>query len=72
VALAIGIPAGLVGGRLAWQIFARHLGILPVPEIPVWPFAVVTVAALALAVAIAVVPGESAVRARPARVLRSE
>jgi FtsX-like permease family len=71
-ALAFGIPIGLVCGRVAWQIFARHLGILPVLEIPVRQFAVVIPAALALAVAIAVIPGGSAVRARPARVLRSE
>jgi FtsX-like permease family len=71
-ALAFGIPAGLVCGRVAWQIFARHLGILPVLDVPVLQFAVVIPAALALAVAIAMVPGESAARARPARVLRSE
>ena len=71
-ALAIGIPAGLVCGRVAWQVFARHLGVPPVPEIPVWQFAVVIPAALALAVAIALIPGASAVRVRPARVLRSD
>jgi ABC-type lipoprotein release transport system permease subunit len=67
-----GIPSGLVCGRVAWQIFARHLGILPVLEIPARQFAVVIAAALALAVAIAVIPGESAARAQPARVLRGE
>ena len=71
-ALAIGIPVGLVCGRVAWQIFARHLGILPVVDIPLQQFAVVITTALALAVASAVVPGESAVRARPTHVLRSE
>jgi putative ABC transport system permease protein len=71
-ALAIGVPAGLVCGRVAWQIFARHLGILPVVDIPLMQFAVVIVIALALAVAVAVVPGESAVRAQPTHVLRSE
>jgi hypothetical protein len=71
-ALVFGIPVGLVCGRVAWLIFARHLGILPALEIPVRQFAVVIPAALALAVAIAMVPAESAVRARPARVVRSE
>jgi len=61
-----------VCGRVAWQIFARHLGILPVVDIPLLQFAVVITTALALAVAVAVVPGESAVRAHPAHVLRSE
>jgi FtsX-like permease family len=71
-ALAIGIPAGLVCGRVAWQVFARHLGIPPVLDIPVRQFAVVIPAALALAVAIALIPGAAAVRARPARALRGE
>jgi ABC-type lipoprotein release transport system permease subunit len=71
-ALVFGIPIGLVCGRVAWQIFARHLGIQPVLEIPARQFAVVIAAALALAVAIAVIPGESAARAQPARVLRGE
>jgi ABC-type lipoprotein release transport system permease subunit len=71
-ALVIGIPVGLLCGRIAWQVFAGHLGITVVLEIPVWQFAVVIPAALALAVAIAMVPGESAARAQPTRVLRGE
>jgi putative ABC transport system permease protein len=71
-ALAIGIPAGLVCGRVAWQIFARRLGILPVADIPLLQFAVVIPTALAAAVGVAVVPGESAVRVQPTRLLRSE
>src|SRR5581483_2583774 len=71
-ALAIGISAGLVCGRVAWQIFARHLGIVPVLDIPVLQFAVVIPTALALSVAIAMIPGTSAARAQPTRLLRSE
>jgi hypothetical protein len=71
-ALAIGIPAGAVCGRAAWLIFARHLGILPAPDIPLPWFAVLIPIALGLAVAIAALPGESAARAKPAHLLRSE
>jgi FtsX-like permease family len=71
-ALAIGIPAGAVCGRAAWLIFARHLGILPAPDIPLLWFAVLIPIALGLAVAIAAPPGESAARANPAHLLRSE
>jgi hypothetical protein len=71
-ALAIGIPAGAVCGRAAWLIFARHLGIVPVPDIPLPWFAVLIPIALGLAVAIAALPGESAARAKPAHLLRSE
>ena len=71
-ALAIGIPAGAVCGRAAWLIFARHLGIVPAPDIPLPWFAVLIPIALGLAVAIAALPGESAARAKPAHLLRSE
>jgi putative ABC transport system permease protein len=71
-ALALGIPSGVVCGSIAWRIFADHLGILPVPEIPVQQLAVVVSLALALTGAIAALPGESTARAKPAQVLRSE
>src|SRR5262249_39561760 len=71
-ALAIGIPARAPCGRVAWLIFAHHLGILPVLVIPLSWFAVVTGGALVLAVAIAALPGEAAARARPSQVLRRE
>jgi ABC-type lipoprotein release transport system permease subunit len=71
VALALGIPAGILCGRVAWRLFAGQLGILPVVVLPVILVLVVP-AALALAVAVAAVPGESAARARPAEILRSE
>jgi ABC-type lipoprotein release transport system permease subunit len=71
VALGLGIPIGIVCGRVAWRLFAAQLGIMPVVVLPVILVLVVP-AALALAVAVAAVPGESAARARPAGILRSE
>jgi len=71
-ALAIGIPAGMVCGSVAWRIFADHLGILPVLQVPVQQLSAVVPIALALTVAIAALPGESAARTKPAQVLRSE
>ena len=71
VALGLGIPAGIVCGRVAWRLFAGQLGILPVVVLPVILVLVVP-AALVLAVAVAAVPGESAARTRPAEILRSE
>ena len=71
VALALGIPAGIVCGRVAWRLFAGQLGISPS-----WCcrciLVLVVPAALVLAVAVAAVPGESAARTRPAEILRSE
>jgi ABC-type antimicrobial peptide transport system permease subunit len=72
VALAIGIPIGLLCGRQIWQFFAGQLGTLSVVSVPVLWFAILIAAALALAVAIAAVPGMAASRARPAEALRAE
>ena len=71
VALAVGIPAGIVCGRVAWRLFAGQLGIEPIVVLPAILVLVVP-AALVLAVAVAAVPGESAARTRPAEILRSE
>ena len=71
-ALCLGVPAGIVCGRVAWQVFAHQLGILPVVVLPTLALGVLVGVALALAVAVAAGPGEAAARARPAEILRSE
>lgn len=72
VALVIGIPAGIMCGRLAWRIFTGQVGILPIVDVPLLSLAVLVALALVLAVSMAAVPGASAVRIRPADVLRAE
>ena len=72
LALVIGVPVGIACGRLAWVIFARQIGILAVIDVPLPYLALLVAAAIALAVAIAAPPGESAARTSPALVLRSE
>ena len=72
VALIVGVPLGVVAGRLAWNLLARQLGVLPEPAIPVALVAAVIPAMLVLANLIAVVPAALAARTRPALVLRSE
>ena len=72
LALVIGVPAGIACGRLGWLIFAHQLGITPVLAVPAAGLSVMAVGWLAAAVVIATLPGEAAVRSRPAQVLRSE
>ena len=72
LALAIGIPLGILGGRLAWQAFAHYLGVLPVPAIPVSQFVLLVAAALVLALLVAAFPAQSAARTHPAHPLRAE
>jgi ABC-type lipoprotein release transport system permease subunit len=72
VALATGIPAGLVGGRLAWLAFTRQVGVLPVLRVPALSFGVLVLAALIIALAVSALPARSAAQAKPAGILRSE
>ncbi len=71
-ALAAGVPAGIACGRLAWEFFAGQLGVEPVTEVPAVSVVILIAAGLALAVALAALPGARASRARPAAVLRAE
>jgi len=60
------------GGRLGGLIFAHQLGITPVLAVPSAGLPVMAAGWLAAAGVIATLPGEAAVRSRPAQVLRSE
>ena len=71
-ALAIGVPFGILAGRLAWTTFARQLGVVPCAS-SAWPVvAVVCSVALLVTVAVAEVPARRAMSNRPAIALRSE
>ena len=71
-ALAAGVPVGIACGRLAWEFFAGQLGVQPVTEVPAVPVVVLVASGVALAIAVASVPGALASRARPAAILRAE
>jgi hypothetical protein len=71
-AIVVGLPLGIVAGRLAWRSFATQLGVAPDASIPV-PWVAVTVAGgLVIAIVAASIPAWAAARAHPARDLRSE
>ena len=72
LALLVGLPVGVAAGRWTWQVFATRLGAAPDPRLPLLPVLVSIPAALAIANAVAVAPGWSAGRQRPAPVLRAE
>jgi len=72
LALVVGIPLGLVLGRVGWTLLAHELGAV---ADPVWPVAATVLAVpltLLLVNALAFAPGRLAARTRPAVVLRSE
>src|SRR5207237_7027957 len=71
-AMAIGVPLGVAAGRWAWIVFARGIGIVPAPEVPILVLLLLVPGTVLVANLIAVVPGEVAARLRPGRALRAE
>jgi ABC-type antimicrobial peptide transport system permease subunit len=71
MALAIGIPIGILAGRLAWSAFAYRLGVVPEPVLSTLS-AIMIPLVLAVALIVAVGPGLVARRTRPAEVLKAE
>ena len=72
LALAVGVPIGIVAGRWAWTLLASRLGVAEVHVIsPLWIFTG-AVATVLLANLVALLPGRAAARTQPALVLRSE
>ena len=72
IALAVGLPVGVVGGRWTWGVFADQLGIESSPTVASAALLIGIPATLLLANAIATFSGRTAVRIRPAVVLRTE
>jgi ABC-type antimicrobial peptide transport system permease subunit len=72
VALAVGVPLGIVAGRWSWSLFAESVGAATDPSIPFLLLLAMAVVALLLAALSAAVPGRAAARVRPAAVLRNE
>jgi hypothetical protein len=72
LATAIGIPVGLVVGRLTWSAVAHQLGIVDVLVVPVLGLTIIVPVALLLANAMAAVPARHAAALRTADALRTE
>ena len=71
-AMAIGVPLGIAAGRWAWIVFARNIGIVPAPEVPILVLLLLIPGTVIVANLVAIVPGEVAARLRPGRALRAE
>jgi len=70
--LAVGVPLGVVGGRLAWALFAAKLDVISEPAVPLERLALVALITVAVANLAAAVPARRARRVDPALILRSE
>src|SRR5262249_38096896 len=71
VALIIGIPAGVIAGRLIWKQFETELGLVSNTVVPLGLVFFAVVCAIALAAVVAVGPAVWATRRRPAAPLRA-
>ncbi len=71
-ALLIGVPVGVVVGRLTWSALAEEIGVAVDPGTPFAYLALAVVVVGVVANAVAVAPALLAARVRPAPVLRSE
>ncbi len=69
--IAIGVPLGVVVGRVTWQAFATDLGAVPVSVVPIDLILLLSVSALIVAVLLSVAPALVAIRARPRDLLRT-
>ncbi|HEV3293143.1 MAG TPA: FtsX-like permease family protein [Streptosporangiaceae bacterium] len=71
-ALVVGVPLGVIAGRVGWALFANATGIASQATVNVPLVLLAIPATLLLANVIAAWPGWAAARLRPAQVLRSE
>ena len=71
-ALAVGVPIGVVVGRISWRLYAERLGAVPEPMVPWAELGLVAASALMLAGTIGLTLGRSTTSIRPAIALRTE
>jgi ABC-type lipoprotein release transport system permease subunit len=69
---AIGVPAGIIAGRLAWTRVDDGLGALMAPTVPAVSVILIGVGGLLLAIAVAALPARAAITTRAGRALRTE
>jgi hypothetical protein len=72
VGVVAGLPLGILIGRWLWILFARYIGAVPQPTVPMLSMIVVVVATLVLANLVAALPGRSAAHVSTAQVLRGD
>jgi predicted lysophospholipase L1 biosynthesis ABC-type transport system permease subunit len=72
IAVVVGGPLGVVGGRLAWRAFAGSLGVVPIVEVPLAVIVLGLAALVLVGNLLAELPASVAARTRPGVELRTE
>jgi hypothetical protein len=72
VALAIGVPLGIAGGRWLWTRFATDIGVAPDAAVPALLLLAAVGVVLVVGILSAAAPGAMAANTRPAEALRGD
>jgi len=72
IGTVIGVPLGIILGRILWDLFAHEINVVPAPSVPVLSVVLLVLGALALANLVAAIPGRIAARTATALLLRAE
>ena len=72
IGVVVGVPLGIISGRLLWNLFATEINAVPSPTVPVGWVVTIVLGSLVLANLVAAVPGRIAARTPTAVLLRSE
>jgi predicted lysophospholipase L1 biosynthesis ABC-type transport system permease subunit len=71
VGIVIGVPLGVLTGRVVWQTFANNLGAVPVSVVPILVLAGLAAGVLIVANLIAVAPALMARTSKPGDLMRA-
>jgi ABC-type antimicrobial peptide transport system permease subunit len=72
IGTVMGVPLGIIFGRVLWNLFARAINAVPQPSVPAWTVVLVAAGALVLANVVAAFPARVAARTPTALLLRAE
>jgi len=72
IGTVVGVPFGIVFGRILWDLFANDIHAVPAPSVPVLSIVLIGIGALVLANVVAALPGRIAARTPTALLLRAD
>lgn len=72
IGIVLGVPLGIVSGRLLWNLFAENIQAVPAPAVPALVVTAIALGALVLVNLIALIPGRIAARTPTALLLRAD
>jgi hypothetical protein len=72
IGIVVGVPFGIIAGRLVWNAFATNLGVVPAVVVPLWALVLLGTGVVVVANVLAAGPAYVSARARAGVLLRTE